>query len=158
MTIEYVKKTLELINQHQEDADFEGSKEQRLIVLAENTLNLKFPESYKFFLQELGCGDIAGQEFFGIIKSDFINSGIPDAIWITLKERYESNLPNNYVVIGETGDGDYIVLDCNDSNDNKVMLWSPGVTNIQIAFKPYYCDFGHYFYDQVSTALSHHDV
>jgi hypothetical protein len=29
---------------------------------------------YRRFLEELGCGDIAGEEFFGIIGDDFVNS------------------------------------------------------------------------------------
>lgn len=153
MTVQYVKETLAIINQHQ-DADFHGAKEESLIVLAEKTLNVKFPEDYKLFLKELGCGDIAGQEFFGIIDSDFINSSIPDAVWITLQERLESKLPDNYVLIGETGDGDYIALDCNELIDKKVVLWSPGLFNKKNAFTPYYDDFGYYFYDRIINAIS----
>lgn len=153
MTVQYVKETMAIIAQHQ-DADFHGAKEESLIVLAEKTLNVKFPEDYKLFLKELGCGDIAGQEFFGIIDSDFINSSIPDAVWITLQERLESKLPDNYVLIGETGDGDYIALDCNAFIDKKVVLWNPGLFNTKNAFTPYYDDFGHYFYDRVINAIS----
>lgn len=154
MSIDNVKKAISLINQHQDSADFEGTKEDGLITLAEKTLGIKFPDSYRFFLEKLGCGDIAGQEFYGIIKADFINSGIPDAIWLTMKERQESNLPNNYVVINSTGDGDYVVLDCGNDEKNKVFLWMPGIKNQQAAFKPYYDDFGDFFFDQISTALN----
>lgn len=154
MSVENVKKAIAIINQHQEDADFEGIKDASLIALAEKTLDVNFPDGYKFFLQTLGCGDIAGQEFYGVIKADFINSGIPDAIWLTLKERLESSLPKKYVVISATGDGDYVVLDCCETSEKKVMLWTPGIENQQIAFRPYYSDFGDFFYDQIIKVLS----
>lgn len=154
MSIDNVRKAISIINQHLDDADFEGAKEESLIALAEKTLDIEFPDSYRFFLKNLGCGDIAGQEFYGIIKADFINSSIPDAIWLTIKERQESNLPENYVVISATGDGDYVVLDCSNDGQNKVLLWTPGIKVQQTAFKPYYDDFGNFFYDQIATSLN----
>ncbi|KAF6661692.1 hypothetical protein CKF42_20220 [Pantoea sp. ARC270] len=154
MSIDNVRKAISIINQHQDDADFEGIKEESLIALAEKTLGVEFPDSYRFFLQNLGCGDIAGQEFYGIIKADFINSGIPDAIWLTIKERQESNLSENYVIINATGDGDYVVLDCSKGGKNKVLLWTPGIKDLKAAFKPYYDDFGDFFYDQIVTSLN----
>jgi len=156
MSIENVKKAISLIKQHEDDADFDGSKDESLINLAERTLGLEFPASYRFFLENLGCGDIAGQEFFGVIKPDFTNSGIPDAIWLTIKERQQSDLPRNYVIVHATGDGDYVVLDCNKTSDslNKVQLWSPGVKEHQLALKPYFDDFGDFFYEQVLVAVN----
>ncbi|MEM6050315.1 SMI1/KNR4 family protein [Erwinia sp. P7711] len=154
MSIDNVRKAISIINQHQEEADFEGVKEESLIALAEKILDVEFPDSYRFFLKNLGCGDIAGQEFYGVIKADFINSGIPDAIWLTIKERQESNLPENYVVISSTGDGDYVVLDCSNDGKNKVLLWAPGIKVQKTAFKPYYDDFGDFFYDQIATTLN----
>jgi len=154
MSVDNVRKAISIINQHQDDADFEGVKEEKLIDLAEKTLGFEFSDSYRFFLKNLGCGDIAGQEFYGIINADFINSGIPDAIWLTIKERQESNLPRNYVIINATGDGDYVVLDCSKNKGNKILLWTPGVNDESKAFKPYYDDFGDFFYEQIVAALN----
>ncbi|AUQ25663.1 SMI1/KNR4 family protein [Dickeya zeae] len=154
MSIDNVRKAIAIINHHQDEADFEGVKEEGLVALAEKALGIKFPESYRFFLKNLGCGDIAGLEFYGIIKADFVNSGIPDVVWITTKERQESDLPEYYVVINATGDGDYFVLDCSDNGKNKVLLWTPGIKDQQAAFKPYYEDFGDFFYDQTVTTLN----
>lgn len=154
MSIDIVRKAISIINQCQYDTDFEGVKEESLIVLAERTLGFEFPDGYRFFLKNLGCGDIAGREFYGIIKTNFINSAIPDAIWLTLKERQESNLSENFVIISATGDGDYIVLDCSNNKQNKVLLWTPGIKDIQTAFRPYYDDFGDFFYDQITTLLN----
>ncbi|MCR9029678.1 SMI1/KNR4 family protein [Citrobacter amalonaticus] len=151
MSIDNVKKAISIINQHQDDADFDGAKDEQLIVFAEKKLGVNFPDGYRFFLKNLGCGDIAGQEFYGVITDDFSNSGIPDAIWLTLKERQELNLPDNYIIIGSTGDGDYIVLDCIKNN---VLLWSPGVKDLSRAMRLYYDDFGDFFLDQIVKALN----
>jgi len=154
MSIDNVIKAISIINQHQDAADFEGVKEESLIDLAEKALSVEFSDSYRFFLKNLGCGDIAGQEFYGVIKADFNNSGIPDAVWVTIKERQEADLPANYVIISATGDGDYVVLDCAKNKGNKIFLWTPGIKDQQTAFQPYYDDFGDFFYNQIVTALS----
>jgi hypothetical protein len=65
-----------------------------LVLKAESALGLKFPPTYRKFLLEYGCGNIFGMEFYGVVDDNFINSSIPDAIWITLNERKTSNLPN----------------------------------------------------------------
>ncbi|PQQ29789.1 hypothetical protein CE143_02905 [Photorhabdus luminescens] len=154
MSIEFVKKAISLINENQDIADFEGIEDNSLIDLAEETLSLKFPDSYRFFLKNLGCGDIAGEEFYGIINGNFNVLSVPNAIWLTLSERKESNLPDNYVVIYSTGDGDYMVLDCNKNKKglNEVKLWSPGVEE-EFTFIPCFNDFGDFFYETISNAL-----
>lgn len=155
MSIEKVIKAIAIINQHEDDADFEGIKDESLIELAEKKLGVEFPDSYRFFLKNLGCGDIAGQEFYGVIKDDFINSGVPDAIWLTLRERQRTNLPENYVIVSSTGDGDYILLDCTKCQISSIWLWTPGVKDQSKAFKPYYNDFGDFFYEQIATAVNY---
>ncbi|MCY1164942.1 SMI1-KNR4 cell-wall [compost metagenome] len=153
MSVKQVAKGIEIINLHESYCDFAGAKDETLIALAEKTLDLKFPDDYRLFLQILGCGDIGGREFFGVIDSDFINLSIPDAVWITLQERVESNLPNSYIIISDTGDGSYIVLNCIESDEDKVMIWTPGVKSEDMPFEPYYSDFGTFFYDQIINLI-----
>lgn len=153
MSVKQVAKGIEIINLHESYCDFAGAKDETLIALAEKTLDLKFPDDYRLFLQILGCGDIGGREFFGVIDSDFINSSIPDAVWITLQERVESNLPNSYIIISDTGDGSYIVLNCIESDEDKVMIWTPGVKSEDMPFEPCYSDFGTFFYDQIINLI-----
>lgn len=98
--------------------DFEGEKEQALISKAENILDLIFPPTYRKFLEMLGCGDIEGLEFYGLINDDFENSSIPDAVWLTLDER-KSGLPKKLVLIYAAGDGTYYALDTSQVDDNK---------------------------------------
>lgn len=112
MSIENVDKAIVLINSHLDEADFSGNNDERLVKLVEDYLEITFPDSYRYFLKKLGCGDISGKEFYGVVNEEKINSGIPDSTWITMKHREQSNLPPKYVIIYAFGDGDYAVLNC----------------------------------------------
>lgn len=152
MSLNNMKNAIEIINGKIDEADFDGPKDDALIKSAEKVLGLSFPTTYRYFLENLGCGDIAGHEFYGLIKSDFFNSSVPDVVWITMQERNNSNLPSNYIIISSTGDGDYVVLDCSQSGvEAPVELWSPGVHDNQLAFKPLANDFGEFFYKQIQS-------
>lgn len=147
MSINDVDKAIALINLHLDEADFEGEKEEFLVKLAENYLEITFPDSYRYFLKKLGCGNIAGQEFYGVINEEKINSGIPDATWTTLNNRRQSDLPAKYIVFYHFGDGNYAVLDCekNNQGNNIVEIWSPGENTFQF----FSADFGSFFYNQI---------
>ncbi|QHT52752.1 SMI1/KNR4 family protein [Serratia liquefaciens] len=71
MSLNDMKNAIDIINGKIDEADFDGPKDDALIKSAEKVLGLSFPITYRFFLENLGCGDIAGQEFYGLIKSDF---------------------------------------------------------------------------------------
>lgn len=66
--------------------DFVGEIDDDIIKKAEKTLGTIFPELYRAFISAFGAGNYGSQEIYGIIEGDFINSGVPDAIWLTLKE------------------------------------------------------------------------
>ncbi|WP_392433947.1 SMI1/KNR4 family protein [Yersinia sp. HM-2024] len=154
MSLNDMKNAIDIINGKIDEADFDGPKDDALIKSAEKVLDLSFPTTYRYFLENLGAGDIAGQEFYGLITSDFFNSSIPDAVWITMQERNNSNLPSNYIIISSTGDGDYVVLDCAQPGiEAPVELWSPGVNDNHLAFKPLANDFGEFFYKQIQSIV-----
>ncbi len=137
------------------DADFEGPKPESHVVEAEKALSVTFPPTYRCFLKELGCGDCRGFEVYGIIGSDFDNSGIPDAIWITKRERVDSDLPTDLVIVGATGDGGYWALDlaqANNEGEAPVIIWMPGAVNrrreqVQAP------DFGSYLLSEIRSRL-----
>ncbi len=91
--------------------DFEGAKPEALVAKAEAALGVVFPPSYRRFLLELGCGDINGVEFYGLVNDDFGRSTVPNGIWLTLSERRASGLDPQYVIIGDRGDGGRYALD-----------------------------------------------
>jgi len=108
MSLRDLQEAVDLIDKN--GGDFEGEKDNALISKAENVLGVTFPPSYRKFLSTLGCGDIGGMEFYGLIGDDFENSGVPDAIWLTLEER-KSGLPENLILVYATGDGAYYAID-----------------------------------------------
>lgn len=84
---------------------------------AEEELGVSFPKSYKQFLRDFGAGNFGAEEIYGVLNGDFDNSGIPDAIWFTKKQRREMALASNLVIIYFTGGSDYFCLDVNQMND-----------------------------------------
>lgn len=138
--------------------DLDGEKPSSLIHLAEVALSITFPPSYKEFLLNFGCGDISGQEFYGLITDDFINSGIPDAVWITMRERSDSHLPSKLIIVGARGDGPYYVLDCrypDRDGECPVILWWPGASRLDYteSYETVASDFGTFFLDKIKSLL-----
>lgn len=136
--------------------DFEGSKPEFLIEAAEGALGLSFPPTYRRFLLEYGCGDIAGVEIYGVIKSDFVNSSVPDAIWLTLRQRDEGQLSTSGIVVYSNGDGSYAVLNANDrSSDDEcpVVEWTPGADGDLKSAPRLADDFGAFLFQTVSDAI-----
>ena len=123
--------------------DFNGIKATDLIDQAEVALNVRFPLTYRRFLNELGCGNVGGFEIFGVIDGNFHSSAVPNGIWLTLNERKTIGLDPKFVIVGEDGDGGYYVIDTQKismSGDAPVLLLSPNGILDKIAD-----DFGDYF-------------
>jgi hypothetical protein len=157
MSITDLQKAFDLIENHRDQADFDGQKPEELISLAESVLRIKFPPTYRTFLSKYGCGDIAGQEFYGIVNADFINSSVPDAIWLTLDERKSSNLPEDFVIIYASSDGVYYSLDCshrNDAGECPIIAWVPGVSKKEENLEYIAEDYGQFLFKTINQALS----
>lgn len=87
-----------------------------MIEKAKFALGVFFPASYKKFLSNFGCGSIKGVEICRLIDSDFVNSSVPDAVWVTF-EQQKLGLPKKLVVIYSTGYGPFYAIDTNKIND-----------------------------------------
>ena len=149
MSSQDLEAAFELIDENG-GGDFEGPKSSALVEKAEVALGLRFPPTYRKFLAELGCGDIEGLEFYGLIGDDFESSSIPDAIWLTLNER-KSGLPSNLVLIYATGDGAYYALDTNQVNsdgENPVVSYEVNRSTKKIAD-----DYGAFMLSELKTML-----
>ena len=134
------------------DGDFEGAKPDSLIEKAEKVLNLIFPPTYRRFLKEFGCGDIGGEEFYGLINEEFENSTIPNGIWLTLNERKNMGLAKEYIIIYATGDGTYYALDTankDHTGESPVVALAPNGKVLEIIAE----DFGKFFYDIINSVL-----
>ncbi len=148
MSMNDLVQALEIITKA-EGADFEGPKPEELVRRAEEALGVCFPPTYRRFLLRLGCGDIAGREFYGVLGEDFENSSVPDGIWLTLTERRTSNLPESLVLVGATGDGGYYAIDLSqksERNESPIIEWWPmGKSSIVSE------DFGQFLHQRVSA-------
>jgi antitoxin YobK len=115
----------QLLADYPEDIDVGTSTDDLCVASAEKYLGIKFPPSYKDFLREFGFLGIPN-EIYGIVGSDFENSGIPDAIWYTAVQRKDIELPHNLLLVRED-DGvsdfciDTSVID--DHGESPIVVW-----------------------------------
>ncbi|WP_249292243.1 SMI1/KNR4 family protein [Metabacillus flavus] len=103
MSFDFYRDAKNIISANKDLADFIGGRPVQLIKDAEDRLGFKFNGLYLDYLKTFGAGNFGAQEIYGIINNDFENSSVPDAIWYTLSERREINLPNNLLIIYDTG-------------------------------------------------------
>jgi antitoxin YobK len=147
----------DLIEAHADEADFEGERSEQLVEQAEAALGRAFPPSYRAFVRELGAGDIGGEEFYGIVDEDFENSGVPDAIWLTLRHRGSSNLPDSMILVGDTGDGSYYALEtarADAAGEAPVVVWTPGAWRPEDDHEQIAPSFGSFFADAIARGVS----
>ncbi|KGX88768.1 cell wall assembly protein [Pontibacillus halophilus JSM 076056 = DSM 19796] len=156
MSINTYQKAKELISSEGALADFVGGCSEELIRLAERKLNLSFSPIYKNYLRSFGAGNFGSQEVYGIIDKNFVNSSVPDAIWFTLSEREEIDLPDTLLVIYDTGSDELYCLDFNQieaSGEPKVVSFIPGVNIGDQTYEVIADDFGDYLLDLVEREL-----
>lgn len=156
MSIQDYNNAVELIQQNQGLGDFVGNCSESIIKKAEEKLNIVFPQSYRKFLLSFGAGNFGAEEIYGVIKEDFENSGIPDAIWFTLKQRKEVNLPLNLVVIYHTGGEEMFCLDINKIGKYQepiIVSYVIGVDSEHQIYEIIANDFGEFFLQRVKLEL-----
>lgn len=142
---------LTLINKNPEDSFFAGPKSEDLIYKAENALGLLFPPTYRRFLKELGAGNIAGQEFYGVTSDKFDNASVPNGVWFTLHARKNYSFPDD-LIISSLDDGSYIALDAHKEHSDReceVVLWTAPDEDAEIL----YDDFGCFLLERITDAL-----
>jgi len=133
-SMEYTKKAFALIDENG-SGDWNEDITEDIVKKAEDFLDIIFPESYRAFLLKYGCGGIEGLEIYGICDSDFINSAIPDGIWLTSKVRTEIGINNSLIIIADSMEG-YYVLDTsrmNSQGECPVIDWNAGLDSINNA-------------------------
>jgi hypothetical protein len=156
MSMANLDQALQLIQDNEDQADFVGQREDRLIDAAETALGLSFPPTYRRFLKEIGCGDIAGAEFYGLINDNFTNSAVPNGIWLTLKIRVTGKLPQSLIVVSETGNGGYYAIDRtrqDNEGESPVIVWFPGLSIVGGKIEQAAEDFGAFILQRLTQAL-----
>jgi hypothetical protein len=157
MSMTDLQAAIECVRQHPGRGNFEGEKADDLIRKAESALGLTFPTTYREFLRELGCGNVGGAEFYGVIDADFVNSSVPDAIWLTLDERVSSELPRELIVVAETGVGSYYAIDTRQreaTGESPIVEWIPGRSKPTDKLEILWKDYGSFFLNQIQSCLT----
>lgn len=150
------EKALALVRLHPEDAHFVGPRSEHLVRVAEATLGVKFPPSYRRFALELGAGSIAGEEIYGVVEEEFVHSSVPNGMWLTLKLRQEIGLEQSMIVIYSTGAGEYFALDTSRTNADgecPVVVCEPA-SGERSHEEIIAVDFGVFLLDRVEEVLS----
>ncbi len=132
--------------------DYFGPRDVSLLELAQKALGLEYPPTYRRFLREFGAVAVGGTEFYGIIDSDFASSGIPDSVWATLSQREVASLPDHLVIVGETGMGEWYVLDTSkrdETGECPVAIWSSWYSENGGIEEVVAADFGTYFWESL---------
>jgi len=143
-----------LVEAHEELADFDGSQPESLIEKAEDTLGVRFPPTYHRFLSEFGAGGLGAIEFYGVFREDFEASGVPDAVWRTMKLRLDSDFPQELVPVEDLGDGALACLDLSSgSEEAAIIAFMPGVPPDDQEPERLAPDFGAYFRERVEAEL-----
>lgn len=156
MSIQDYNSAVEILQQNQGLCDFVGPCSEQLVKKAEVILNVVFPQTYRNFLLNYGAGNFGAEEIYGIVKEDFDNSGVPDAIWYTLKQRKEVNLPSNLVIIYHTGGEEMFCLDFNKTGKYQEPAVVSYVIGVDLEYQTYEIianDFGEFLLQRVKLEL-----
>jgi hypothetical protein len=145
-----------LLEQNSEISDFVGRIAEETVRKAENKIGITFPPLYREFVLNYGAGNFGSEEIYGILKDDFDNSGIPDAVWFTLKQREEIDLPRNLVIIYHTGGEEMFCIDVsqkNEFNESPIVSYSIGLDPEHQKNELIARDFGEFFLQRVKSEL-----
>ncbi|CAM2895728.1 SMI1/KNR4 family protein [Hathewaya histolytica] len=150
------EKAVNLIEDNEELKDDIGGCSYKLIEMAEKRLNMKFPKSYTDFLLKFGALSFGSEEIYGIVREDFDNSRVPDAIWYTLVERRDAQIPYWLLSIYDTGSEELICLNFNNINkegEPTVVSFVPGIDREYQIYEEISKDFGEFLLSRIKMEL-----
>jgi hypothetical protein len=136
-------------------ADFFGPAPEENIDAAERMLNLRFPPSYRKFLQTLGVGAFNDAEFYGIIANKVPGSSVPSMVWRTLEDRNLAGYPKTHITIMSSGYGPIYCLDgsiVTPEQEYPVVEWTPA-TSVVNPGERLAESFGAFFLDELTRRI-----
>jgi hypothetical protein len=151
-----IAKAAEIIDAYPELADFAGGVPYEEVWVAEQTLGVTFPESYKDFLQRYGAGSFGGKVVFGLGVPD---TDLPNVVYATLDMQAQDDwFPADLVVISDTGEGDLLCLATTRQSDEyegecPVVQWIPERSFEEQAFETVHKTFAHFLLRLVRRAV-----
>ena len=140
-----IAKAAEIIDANYDLAEFVGPVPFEEVWVAETQLGVKFPDSYREFLQKYGAGSFGGRTIYGLGAPD---TGLPNVVWATnLLREADDFFPGDLVVIQDTGEGDILCLATSrmdERNECPVVQWIPELTFEEQAFEVINSTFAHF--------------
>ena len=140
-----IEKPSEIIDANPEMGEWSGGVPFEEIWVAEGQLNVKFPESYKQFLQRYGSGSFAGEDIYGLGVPE---TNLPNVVFATDTLRTSDDFfPVDLVVIQDTGEGDLLCLATSrmdEAGECPVVQWIPEMSFEEQMFEVINRTFAHF--------------
>ena len=136
------------------DGDISGPKPEEMVAAAEAKLGVPFPPSFRQYLLKWGNVSFEGIEYYGLTQnSDFDNSGIPNCVWYTLKQRRQVGLPDHLIIFLNHDGDEFICIDTDhvlDGDERGIAFWNNAERTVsdQLAIT-----FAEYLHDELSECL-----
>ncbi|OLP66852.1 Antitoxin YobK [Bacillus pumilus] len=110
---------INFINKDMEPDDFTGGVDGKQIEYVQDTLKLKLPESYKWFLNNYGSGGLYGVDILGVAKSNIAT------VVIETESYRDLGMSENLIVIEDIDEYAYC-LDTGNmvNNECPVIAWN----------------------------------
>jgi antitoxin YobK len=131
-----------LIEETREDGSFTGGVTLEEIEACEQLLSVKFPDDYKWFLSNYGCGQICGRRILGISTKSY-NSVVKNTL-----DCWERGMPNYFICIVDNEEYYF----CINTQDGKIMNWCRYETAIYVKNNTF-IDF---LLDEIESAINLH--
>src|SRR5699024_347814 len=109
------EKLINFMMRYMEPEDFTGGVDKRQVNYIQDTLNIKLPESYKWFLYNYGSGGLYGVDILGVAKANIytvVNEG----------DKYRVVKMSENLVVIEDIDEDAYCLNTSNMRNNECQI------------------------------------
>lgn len=110
------ERIIKMIEKYGEEDDFFGEVSEECITKAEETLSVRFPQSYREFIKKYGSGGIGGSELEGV-------QGHLGASVVNATERWRKLGLSMKLIVVEDSEEFARCMYCADLNDARVFSW-----------------------------------
>ncbi len=136
--------------------DFSGEKSGQIIQKVEEMLEVKFPNSYNYFLKKLGYFSLGDFAVYGIISDSSKNIKNTGIVYGVLNDRENFAVPHHMINFFDIGNGDSYALDLSQMNEEgecPVVVWPIGGYEATPVLEVVAPDFGKFFLDMVEEQI-----
>jgi hypothetical protein len=140
-----ITKAAEIIDANPDLAAYAGGVPAEEVWVAERRLGVKFPNSYREFLQKYGALLFNGEPVYGLGVAD---DDLPNVVFAVEQLRTSDDFfPGDLVVIQDTGAGDLLCLATSRLNEDQecpVVQWIPEMSFDEQVFEVINSTFAHF--------------